>query len=374
MRRVSVSSAASHLTTRTAHLESFLSFAASAAATLPPRAARTRLAAPISPSHLPVSRPRPPVPPERSWAPPACSGSSGSAASRCRRGTCAFERAKVSSGSDLGSAEAAAISADAVRPAPSRCEMAADGASARAVRDRPSRPPVAGLAFAAALEGWVPALRTHTGTGRAVSCWRASSRAPSMAGSTEGAEPVASGSEKAMPPAFAVGAWPASALSIGCDSLASDEAEAGLAPRPSTGASSPAAGLRPSQPMTYRWDGFCAAGCAAAGSSTRVSKPSSRAIAAAPPRMLARSTPIFSGACRSTTAHMRPLAPTSVASPTTKGRRSSAEDGSSRPDVCSAPSRSAGWMRTPCEVPGGRRSLATEKDPPSPAHAPPSVW
>ena len=30
-------------------------------------------------------------------------------------------------------------------------EMAADGASARAVRDRPSRPPVAGLAFAAAL-------------------------------------------------------------------------------------------------------------------------------------------------------------------------------------------------------------------------------
>ena len=31
--------------------------------------------------------------------------------------------------------------------------MAAEGASARAVRERPSKPPIAGLAFAAALAG-----------------------------------------------------------------------------------------------------------------------------------------------------------------------------------------------------------------------------
>eukprot|EP00962_Isochrysis_galbana_P061130 scaffold36275_cov154-Isochrysis_galbana.AAC.38 len=64
MRRVSTSSAASHLTTRTSQCASFFSFSPSAAATLPPRAASTTDAAPFSPTQRPVSRPRPPVPPE----------------------------------------------------------------------------------------------------------------------------------------------------------------------------------------------------------------------------------------------------------------------------------------------------------------------
>ena len=69
MRAVSVSSAASHLTTLKLHSAIFLSFSPSAGATLPPRAASTTEEAPPSPSHLPVTRPRPPVPPDSRWAP-----------------------------------------------------------------------------------------------------------------------------------------------------------------------------------------------------------------------------------------------------------------------------------------------------------------
>eukprot|EP00967_Tisochrysis_lutea_P138635 scaffold250610_cov30-Tisochrysis_lutea.AAC.4 len=45
---------------------------------------------------------------------------------------------------------------------------------------------------------------------------------------------------------------------------------------------------------------------------------------------------------------MHPFAAISVPSPTVKGRRSSSDDGSKRPDSCSAPSKSAGCTRVPC--------------------------
>eukprot|EP00967_Tisochrysis_lutea_P023582 scaffold27079_cov32-Tisochrysis_lutea.AAC.1 len=65
---VSTSSAASHLTTLKSAADLII-FSASAGATLPPRAESTTADAPFSPSHLPVNRPRPPVPPERRCAP-----------------------------------------------------------------------------------------------------------------------------------------------------------------------------------------------------------------------------------------------------------------------------------------------------------------
>eukprot|EP00967_Tisochrysis_lutea_P159128 scaffold328570_cov55-Tisochrysis_lutea.AAC.1 len=67
--RVSTSSAASHFTTPKSHAAIFLSFSPSATATLPPRAASTTEVAPLVPSHLPVSRPNPPVPPESRCVP-----------------------------------------------------------------------------------------------------------------------------------------------------------------------------------------------------------------------------------------------------------------------------------------------------------------
>eukprot|EP00962_Isochrysis_galbana_P061188 scaffold36293_cov196-Isochrysis_galbana.AAC.1 len=72
--RVSAGSAASHLTTRKSQATIFFSLSPSATATLPPRAASTTEAAPLVPSHFPVTNPRPPVPPESRWVPRGAMG------------------------------------------------------------------------------------------------------------------------------------------------------------------------------------------------------------------------------------------------------------------------------------------------------------
>mmetsp|Transcript_33488 Transcript_33488/g.107770 ORF Transcript_33488/g.107770 Transcript_33488/m.107770 type:complete len:226 (+) Transcript_33488:432-1109(+) len=69
VRRTSTVSAPSQLASRKQQRAIFLSFAPSAVPILPLREASTTEEAPFSPSHLPLTRPRPPVPPDSKWAP-----------------------------------------------------------------------------------------------------------------------------------------------------------------------------------------------------------------------------------------------------------------------------------------------------------------
>eukprot|EP00967_Tisochrysis_lutea_P138634 scaffold250610_cov30-Tisochrysis_lutea.AAC.3 len=252
MCRVSICSAASHLTTRISHPLNFFSFAASELITLPPRAASTKPLAPLSASHFPVSKPRPPVPPESKWVDPNSGSTSGNAARRCKRGTEAAPLgASAISGSDFGRVDATSTKLFRDEELLSRWDTTALGASARTVRDSPSRPPI------------------HKGIGRAVRSCLAKRSAPSAIGRAPTFDEERSAAEKATA---------AAAFSNGEAAIETEEPDNGETPAPpmrrAVGTRLKSLFLKTSHPVMYMCDDRGAMGCTS-DFNTRLSKPSS---------------------------------------------------------------------------------------------------